>query len=38
MISDIVSIDHKTNADLAYAYANQKEFTKFLAMELRYKS
>ena len=23
MISDIVSIDHKTNADLAYAYANQ---------------
>ena len=23
MISDIVSIDHKTNGELAYAYANQ---------------
>ena len=37
MISDIVSIDHKTNADLAYAYANQKEFSKFLALEIEYK-
>ena len=37
IISDIVSIDHKTNADLAYAYANQKEFTKFLALEIEYK-
>ena len=32
MISDIVSIDHKTNADLAYAYANQKSFQNFLAL------
>ena len=37
MISDIVSIDHKTNTDLAYAYANQKEFSKFLALEIEYK-
>ena len=37
MISDIVSIDHKTNTDLAYAYANQNEFSKFLALEIEYK-
>ena len=29
-ISDIVSIDHKTNAERAYAYANKKEFSEFL--------
>ena len=37
MISDIVSLDHKTNAELAYAYANQKEFSKFLSLEIEYK-
>jgi len=37
MISEIVSIDHKTNAYLAYAYANSKEFSKFLALEIEYK-
>jgi len=37
MISDIVSIDHKTNSDLAYAYANKNEFLKFLALEIEYK-
>ena len=36
MISDIVSVDHKTNAELAYAYANQKEFSKFLALKIEY--
>ena len=37
MISEIISIDHKTNADLAYAYANQNEFSKFLELEIEYK-
>jgi len=37
MISNIVSIDHKTNADLAYAYANQIEFLEFSALEIEYK-
>jgi len=37
MISDIVSIDHKTNADLAYAYANKSEFKKFLQLGISYK-
>ena len=37
MISDIVSIDHKTNADLAYAYANKSEFEKFLQLGINYK-
>ena len=37
MISDIVSIDHKTNADLAYAYANQNEFLEFLKLDIYYK-
>ena len=36
MISDIVSIDHKTNADFAYAYANKNEFLEFLALEIEY--
>ena len=36
MISDIVSIDHKTNADLAYAYANKSEFAKFLQQGISY--
>ncbi len=37
MISDIVSIDHKTNGELAYAYANQNEFSKFLDLNIKYK-
>ncbi len=36
-ISDIVSIDHKTNAELAYAYANKKEFSEFLKLGIDYK-
>ena len=36
IISDIVSIDHKTNADLAFAYANKKEFVKFLELQIDY--
>jgi len=36
MISDIVSIDHKTNADLAYAYANKSEFANFLQKGIVY--
>ena len=36
-LSEIISIDHKTNADLAFAYANQKEFTEFLKTEIEYK-
>jgi hypothetical protein len=35
-LSEIISIDHKTNADLAFAYANQKEFTEFLKTEIEY--
>ena len=37
MISDIVSIDHKTNAALAYAYANKKQFSAFIELEIDYK-
>jgi len=29
-LSKIISIDHKTNAEIAFAYANKKEFSKFL--------
>ena len=36
MISNIVSIDHKTNADLAYAYANQKQFLAFIKLGIDY--
>ena len=36
-ISDVVSIDHKTNAELAYAYANKKEFSEFLKFGIDYK-
>ncbi len=36
-ISDIVSIDHKTNAEHAYAYANKKEFSEFLKLGIDYK-
>ena len=29
-LSNIISIDHKTNSEIAFAYANQEEFVKFL--------
>ena len=35
-ISDIISIDHKTNGKLAYAYANKKEYKKFLKFEIEH--
>jgi len=35
-ISDVVSVDHKTNAELAFAYANKKEFAEFLKFEIEY--
>ncbi len=35
-ISKIVSIDHKITPELAYAYANKKEFLKFLDLNKEY--
>ena len=35
-ISDIVSIDHKTNSEIAFAYANKNEFSKFLKIGIEY--
>ena len=36
-ISDMISIDHKTNAEIAFAYANKKEFTEFQKLSIKYK-
>ena len=36
-ISNIISIDHKTNAELAYAYANRKEYEEFLKFGIEHK-
>lgn len=36
IISDIISIDHKTNGELAFAYANKKEFLDFLELAIDY--
>ena len=36
-LSKIISIDHKTNTEMAYAYANKKEFSKFLLLNIDYK-
>jgi len=36
-LSKIVSIDHKTNSEIAYAYANKKEFSEFLNLNIDYK-
>ena len=36
IISDIISIDHKTNSELAFAYANRKEFNKFLKFDIEF--
>ncbi|MBC8267055.1 MAG: zinc carboxypeptidase [Flavobacteriales bacterium] len=35
-ISDIISVDHKTNSEIAYAYANKKEFSDFLNIGIDY--
>ena len=35
-ISDVVSIDHKTNNKLAFAYANKKEFIEFKRFGIEY--
>ena len=36
-LSNIISIDHKTNAFTAYAYANKQEFIEFLKKDIDYK-
>ena len=35
-LSKLISIDHKTNAEIAYAYANKSEFIKFLQQGIGY--
>ncbi|MEE2931145.1 MAG: M14 family zinc carboxypeptidase [Bacteroidota bacterium] len=35
-LSKIISIDHKTNGEMAFAYANKKEFAKFLEKGINY--
>ena len=35
-LSNIISIDHKTNPYKAYAYANRKEFKDFLKEDIDY--
>ena len=35
-LSDIISIDHKTNSVIAYAYANKEEFQNFLEKKIYY--
>lgn len=35
-ISKIISVDHKTNSEIAYAYANKNEFRKFLEKGIKY--
>ncbi|MDC0204549.1 M14 family zinc carboxypeptidase [Flavobacteriales bacterium] len=35
-LSKIISIDHKTTAEIAYAYANEYEFAKFLQQGISY--
>ncbi len=35
-ISDLISIDHKTNAEIAFAYANKKEYTNFLKLGINH--
>ena len=34
--SKLISIDHKTNDEIAYAYANKSEFAKFLQQGISY--
>ena len=35
-LSKIISIDHKTTDEIAYAYANKNEFSKFLRLDVNY--
>ena len=35
-LSKIISIDHKTNTEIAFAYANKKEFSEFLRLDIDY--
>ena len=35
-LSKIISIDHKTTDEIAYAYANKKEFSEFLKLNVNY--
>ena len=35
-LSKIISIDHKTNPEIAYAYANKSEFATFLQQDIDY--
>ena len=35
-ISKIISIDHKTNAEIAFAYANKKEYENFLNLKIKH--
>jgi hypothetical protein len=35
-LSNIISIDHKTNREIAYAYANKSEFKNFLKLGVEY--
>ena len=35
-LSKIISIDHKTTDEIAYAYANKKEFSEFLKLDVNY--
>ena len=36
-ISNVISIDHKTNPELAFAYANRKEYAEFLKFKIEHK-
>ena len=36
-ISKVISIDHNTNTELAYAYANKEEYEKFLKFDIQHK-
>jgi len=36
-LSKIISLDHKTNKIRAYAYANKKQFKKFLQKNIEFK-
>ena len=36
IISKLISIDHKSNQNTIYAYANKTEFINFLSLEIKY--
>ena len=35
-VSKLISIDHKSNENMIYAYANKTEFINFLSLEIKY--